>query len=90
MVLISRGELTDVQREEISFSKAYILVDRNWTAQNLRRAINTLKGALFMDVSDGIQEMSKVLQVALTRQDEKERNSQLMQAMRGQIVRSKN
>jgi len=84
VILIPRNEITDVQKEEISFSKAYILVDKGWTAQNLRRAINTLKGALFMDVADGVQELSKVVRVALSRQTEKERNNSLMQAMRGQ------
>lgn len=84
VILINRGELTEIHKAEISFSKAYILVDQGWTAQNLRRAINTLKGALFMDVADGAAEMSKVIRVALSRQTEKERNSSLMQAMRGQ------
>ena len=84
VILIPRAELTDVQKEEISFSKAYILVDQGWTAQNLRRAISTLKGSLFMDVADGVEEMSKVVRVALSRQTEKEKNASLMQAMRGQ------
>lgn len=84
VILISRNELSDVRREEISFSKAYILVDQGWTAQNLKRAIANLKGALFMDINDGAEEMSKVVRVALTRQMEKERHSRLMQMMRGQ------
>ncbi len=84
VILIPRAELTDIQREEISFSKAYILVDKGWTAQNLKRAINSLKGALFMDIADGVEELSKVVRVALSRQNEKERNNVLMQAMRGQ------
>lgn len=84
VILIPRNEMTDIHRGEISFSKAYILVDQGWTAQNLRRAISSLKGALFMDAADGAGEMSKVVRVALTRQTEKERNHQLMQAMRGQ------
>ncbi len=84
VILINRAEITDVHKEEISFSKAYILVDNGWTGQNLRRAINTLKGALFMDIADGTAELSKVVRVALSRQTEKERNNSLMQAMRGQ------
>lgn len=84
VILIARQELPDIRKEEISFSKAYILVDRGWTAQNLKRAINTLKGALFMDIVDGVPELSKVVRVALSRQTEKERHGQLMQAMRAQ------
>lgn len=84
VLLIERSELTDLRREEISFSKAYVIVDRSWTGQNLKRAISTLKGALFMDIADGVSEMSKVVRVALSRQVEKERHASLMQAMRGQ------
>jgi two-component system, NtrC family, sensor kinase len=84
VVLIPRAELADVRKEELSFSKAYILVDQGWTAQNLKRALSTLKGTLFMDLNDGAQELAKVIQVALSRQTEKERHSKLMQMMRQQ------
>ncbi len=84
IVFIPRAELADIRKEEFSFSKAYILADKGWTAQNLKRALSTLKGALFMDVNDGPQEIAKILQVALSRQLEKERHGRLMQMMRQQ------
>lgn len=84
VVLIPRGELQDIRKEEFSISKAYIVVDQGWTAQNLKRALNTLKGTLFMDTNDGVLEMRKVVRVALSRQTEKDRHSKLMQMMRAQ------
>ncbi|HMN67769.1 MAG TPA: ATP-binding protein [Bdellovibrionales bacterium] len=82
VIMIPREELPRVRRGELSFSKAYIIVDHGWTGQNLKRALQTVKGALFMDVGDGVPELSKVVQVALTRQLEKDRNSRLMQTTR--------
>jgi two-component system, NtrC family, sensor kinase len=82
IIVIPRAEMQHLQREEISFSKAYILVDQEWSAQNLRRALNTVRGALFMDLGAGVVEMSKVVQVALSRQQEKENHARLMQMMR--------
>lgn len=84
VVLIPRGELSDVRKEEFSISKAYIIVDQGWTAQNLKRALATVKGALFMDTADGSLELGKVVKVALSRQVEKEQHHQLMQMMRQQ------
>src|SRR5688572_28565335 len=82
VIVIPRQELSKVRKEELSPSKAYILVDTSWTAQNLWRALSTFKGVLFMDCSGGVQEMRKTIQLAPSRQTEKERQGQLMQMMR--------
>ncbi|MBX3021096.1 MAG: hypothetical protein KF799_05410 [Bdellovibrionales bacterium] len=84
VVLIPRKQLTEFRKEEFSPSKAYILVDDGWTAQNLKRALATLKGALFLDSNQDTSEVSKVVQVALARQTERERHGELMQMMRFQ------
>jgi two-component system NtrC family sensor kinase len=84
VVLIPRRELTDIRREELSGQKAYILVDDSWTAQGLKRALATLKGALFLDSNQDTGEVIKVVQLALVRQTERERHSDLMQMMRAQ------
>lgn len=84
VVLIPRKELTEFRKEEFSPSKAYILVDDGWTAQNLKRALSALKGALFFDSTQDTAEAAKVIQVALARQSEKERHAELMQMMRFQ------
>ncbi|NJL25537.1 MAG: hypothetical protein HC902_10440 [Calothrix sp. SM1_5_4] len=82
VILIPRRELMEFRREEFSPSKAYILTDEGWTAQNLKRALSSLKGALFFDTSQGVVECARVIEVALARLLEKERNSELMQMMR--------
>lgn len=82
VTLIARKELTDFRKEEFSLSKAYIIVDEGWTAQNLKRALNTLKGALFLDSKQSPEEIGRVISVALARQTERERHSELMQMMR--------
>jgi len=84
VVLITRAELVDVRKEELSISKCYILVDDSWTAQNLKRALSMVKGALFLDSSQNVTEALRVVQVALARQEERERGHQLMQMMRAQ------
>src|SRR5690554_3883271 len=58
VVVIPRNELTSVRKEHLSFSKAYILVDHGWTAQNLRRGLQALRGALIMDTAQGVEELS--------------------------------
>lgn len=82
VVLIARMELTEIRKEELSHSKAYILVDDSWTVQNLKRALAQVKGALFLDSALEPKEAFKVVQVALARQMEKERGGNLMQMMR--------
>lgn len=82
VILIARGELTDLRKEELSTSKSYILVDEGWTAQNLRRALALVRGALFVDSAHETREQSQVIQVALARQTERERHGRLMQMMR--------
>ena len=82
VIVIPRAELTEVRKEELSASKAYVLVDQEWTAQSLKRSLAIVKGALFLDSSHAPQESLKVIQVALARQLEKERHNQLMQMMR--------
>lgn len=84
VVLIPRARLTSIRKEELSPSKAYILTDDSWSTQNLKRALALVKGALFLDTSRGAEESFKVVQVALSRQLERERNSRLMQMMRAQ------
>ncbi len=82
VILVLRKELTDFRKEEFSFSKAYIIVDEGWTAQNLKRALSTLKGALFLDSNQEPIEIARVVSVALARQEERERHASLMQVMR--------
>lgn len=82
VTLVARKELTDFRKEEFSLSKAYILSDENWTAQNLKRALSTLKGALFLDSKLPPDEIDRVISVALARQTERERHGELMQMMR--------
>jgi signal transduction histidine kinase len=85
VVLLSRRELdTEFKRETFSPSKVYILFDDHWTAQNLRRALSALRGALFFEVGGGVSDAAKVIQVALARQQERGRHSQLLQMMRAQ------
>jgi len=84
VILIPRNELTEIRKEELSQSKAYILVESSWTLQNLKRALALVRGALFLDAAQGGEEAFKVVQVALARQAERERNSQMMQMMRVQ------
>lgn len=84
VVLIPRAELTDFRKEELSPTKSYILVDDSWTLQNLKRALALVKGALFLDSSHSPQDALRVVQVALARQEERERGNQLMQMMRVQ------
>ena len=84
VVLLPRAELVERRKEDLSSSKAYILVDDGWTAQNLKRALALVKGALFIDSAHTPAESFKVIQVALARQIEKERHGQLMQMMRSQ------
>jgi two-component system NtrC family sensor kinase len=82
VMLVARKELTDFRKEEFSLSKAYILTDENWTAQNLKRALNTIKGALFLNDKLSPVEIGRVISVALARQTERERHAELMQMMR--------
>lgn len=82
VVLIPRAELTGIRKEELSTSKAYILVDDSWTAQNLKRALSLVKGALFLDAIADVNEQLKVVEVALARQAERARHAELMQMMR--------
>jgi two-component system, NtrC family, sensor kinase len=84
VTLIPRTELTEIRKEELSHSKAYIVVDDSWTVQNLKRALALVKGALFLDSAQPPAEMFKVIQVGLARQLERERNNQMMQMMRSQ------
>lgn len=84
MVCIPRTELNELRREEFSPSKSYIIVDKGWTAQSLKRALQTLKGALFMDTADSTLELRKVIQVGLSRQEEREKHAHMMQMMRAQ------
>jgi signal transduction histidine kinase len=84
VVLIARRELTDFRAESFSPSKAYIVVDEAWSAQNLKRAMTALKGALFADSARGPEEIGKVIRVALARLSERERHSEMMQMMRAQ------
>lgn len=82
VILIPRRELADFRQESFSPSKAYVLVDENWSALNLKRALAILKGALFVDSNLGTEDITKVVQVALARQMELERHNELMQVMR--------
>jgi two-component system NtrC family sensor kinase len=82
VVLLPRSELTDIRKEELSASKSYVLVDEGWTAQNLKRSLALVKGALFLDSAHSSSDSLKVIQVALARQMEKERHGELMQMMR--------
>jgi signal transduction histidine kinase len=85
VVLVSRKELeAEFKRETFSPSKVYILFDESWTAQNLRRALSALRGALFFESSASAAEAAKVIQVALARQRERGRHAQLLQMMRSQ------
>ncbi len=84
VVFIPRLELTGIRKEELSSSKAYILVDDSWTAQNLKRALALVKGALFLDGEADPKEQIRVVEVALARQSEREQHAQLMQMMRQQ------
>jgi signal transduction histidine kinase len=84
VILIPRAELTEIRKEELSHSKAFILVDDSWTMQNLKRALALVRGALFLDSSQTPADAFKVVQVALARQAERERNNQIMQMMRSQ------
>lgn len=85
VVLVSRRELeTEFKRETFSSSKVYILYDANWTAQNLRRSLSALRGALFFDTAENPADAAKVIQVALARQQERGRHAQLLQMMRSQ------
>jgi signal transduction histidine kinase len=84
VILIPRKELSEFRREELSKSKAYIAIDNGWTAQNLKRTLATLKGALFADSAETTEELSRVVRIALARQTERERHSDLMQMMRVQ------
>ena len=84
MVLIARKELTEFRKEEFSNSKVYVLYDEGWTAQNLRRALATVRGALFFDTHSKLDDLSKVIQVALARVKEREKHAQMMQVMRQQ------
>lgn len=84
IVMVARKELTEFRKEEFSNSKIYVLVDENWSAQNLKRGLSTFKGALFLDLAHSVEEQSKVLQVALARQQERERHAEMMQMMRSQ------
>jgi signal transduction histidine kinase len=84
VICIPRAELSEVRKEEFSPSKSYIIVDKGWTAQGLKRALSALKGALFVDTNDGVDELRRVVQVALSRQVERERHAQMMQMMRAQ------
>ncbi|MGE0526169.1 MAG: sensor histidine kinase [Bdellovibrionales bacterium] len=83
VVIVPWRELMDYRKEEFSPSKAYILVDERWTPAGLRRALNALKGALFIE-STQADEIIRVVQVALARQVEKDQHSQMMQMMRTQ------
>ena len=82
VVLIPRSELTGIRKEELSTSKAYILVDDSWTSQNLKRALSLVKGALFLDGVADTTEQLKVVELALARQAERARHAELMQMMR--------
>ncbi len=85
VVLVSRREFElEFHKEQFSSSKVYILVDDGWTAQNLRRSLNALKGSLFFDSSGTVKDAATVLKVALARQKERGQNSQLLQIMRTQ------
>lgn len=84
VICIPREELNDLRKDEFSPSKSYILVDKGWTSQSLKRALHALKGALFMDTSDGVMELRKVIQVGLSRQEEREKHAHMMQMMRAQ------
>ena len=82
VVVIPVHELTEIRKEELSPSKAYVLVGENWTAQQLRRSLALVKGALFLDTIQGLDETQKVIKVALARQREKDSHSDLMRVMR--------
>ncbi len=82
--MIPRAELSEMRKEELSSSKVYVLVDDAWTTQNIKRALEQVKGALFLDSSQAPAEGLKVVRVALARQVEKEKYAQLMQLMRAQ------
>ena len=84
IVMIGSKELTEFRKEEFSHSKIYVLVDENWSAQNLKRGLSTCKGALFLDLAHPAGERMKVLQVALARLQERERRDEMMQMMRAQ------
>jgi two-component system NtrC family sensor kinase len=82
VVLIPMSELAELHKDELSASKAYVLVNETWTAQQLRRALASVKGALFLDSAATVEENWRVIQVALARQTEKDRHSDLMRQMR--------
>ena len=84
VIIIPRRQLPETRREDLSSSKAYILVDEGWTAINLKRALASLKGALFADTLQAKQNVAQVVQIALARQLEREQHSELMQMMRVQ------
>lgn len=82
VVLLPLSELAEIHKDELSASKAYVLVNEAWSAQQLRRALSAVKGALFLDSADSPAENLKVIQVALARQTQKEQHSDLMRQMR--------
>lgn len=85
VVLVSRREFElDFHKEQFSSSKVYIIFDENWTAQNLRRSLSALKGSLFFDSGGPLKDTAQVIKVALARQKERGKNSQLLQMMRSQ------
>ncbi len=84
VIMIPRRALTEIRREDLSSSKAYIIVDEGWTAVNLKRALALLKGALFADTLQATHNLAQVVQIALARQLEREQHSELMQMMRVQ------
>ncbi len=85
VVLLSRRELElRFGKEALSPSKVYVLFDENWTVQNLRRSLSALRGALFFDSAGSTEDSKRVLQLALSRQAERARQTELMHLMRTQ------
>ena len=84
VVLIPFRELAEFRPGELSKSKAYILVDQHWSALNLKRALQALRGALFLDSAQEPNEIVRIIAVAVARQNERERHAELMQMMRVQ------
>ena len=84
VILIPRREMIEHPRDELSKSKAYVLVDERWTALNLKRALHARRGALFLDTAHEPGEIIRIVAVALARQNERERHAELMQMMRVQ------
>lgn len=82
VILLAVNELPEIRKEELSPSKSYIIVNDGWTPQQLRRSLAMVKGALFLDLKDGMEEALTVVRVALARQREKDSHADLMRMMR--------